>query len=150
MMDLFAFFMGLNPAVNILIIGAIISITMSLVNRKFLGSGKAKEVKKKMQDERSKMLEAQKCGDTKRMNECLANLMKINSQYMSFMIKPMIISFGIFLIIAPWLRGTYQGMTVATIPQSIPFAGGIALSWFWWYAICTFVISLIARKLLEI
>jgi len=150
MMDLFAFFMGLNPAVNILIIGAIISITMSLVNRKFLGSGKAKEVKKRMQDERSKMLEAQKSGDTKRMNECLANLMKINSQYMSFMIKPMIISFGIFLIIAPWLRGQYQGMTVATIPQSIPFAGGFALSWFWWYAICTFVISLIARKLLEI
>jgi len=150
MMDLFAFFIGLNPAINILIIGAIISITMSLVNRKFLGSEKAKEVKKNMQDERSKMLEAQKCGDTKKMNECLANLMKINSKYMSFMFKPMIISFALFLIIAPWLRSQYTGMVVAIVPQSFPIIGGFQLSWFWWYAICTFVISLIARKLLEI
>ena len=150
MMDLFAFFLGINPAINILIIGAIISITMSLVNRKVLSSEKAQEVKKKMQEERSKMLEAQKCGDTKKMNECLANLMRINSQYMSFMMKPMIISFVIFLVIAPLLRSAYTDMIVATVPQYLPVIGGFKLTWFWWYAICTFVISMIAKKLLEI
>ena len=47
MMDLFAFFLSINPAINILLIGAVISITMSLVNRKVLSSEKALEVKKK-------------------------------------------------------------------------------------------------------
>ena len=150
MMDISAFFLSINPAINILIIGAIISITMSLVNRKVLSSEKAQDVKKRMQEERSKMLDAQKCGDTKKMNECLSNLMRINSQYMSFMFKPMIISFVIFLVIAPLLREAYTGVVVATVPQSLPFVGGYQLSWFWWYAICTFVISMIAKKLLEI
>ena len=150
MMDISAFFLGIHPAINILLIGAIISITMSLVNRKVLSSEKALTVKKKMQEERSKMLEAQKCGDTKKMNECLTNLMRINSQYMGFMMKPMIISFVIFLVVAPMLRGAYTGVVVATVPQSLPFVGGFQLSWFWWYAICTFVISMIAKKLLEI
>lgn len=150
MMELPSFLLGLHPAINILLIGAGISITMSLVNRKALNSGKAQEVKKKMQEERSKMLDAQKSGDTKTMNECMMNLMKINSQYMGFMVKPMIISFVLFLIIAPMLRTAYTGVIVATVPQSLPVVGGYGMSWFWWYAICTFVVSIIAKKLLEI
>jgi uncharacterized membrane protein (DUF106 family) len=140
----------MHPAIVIFLIGAVISITMSFVNRKVLGSEKAKEVKKKMQDVRSKMLEAQKNGDTKTTNQCLAELMKINSEYMQFMIKPMIVSLILFLLITPVIKGNYTGKIVATIPQSLPVVGGIQLSWLWWYVISTFVVSIITKKILEI
>jgi len=149
-MDLLAFFLGLHPAIEIFLIGAIISIIMSFVNRKVLCSEKAKEVKKNMQDVRSKMLEAQKSGDTKTTNECLSQLVKINSQYMRFMIKPMMVSFILFLFIVPILKGAYTGKVVATVPPTLPGIGGFKLSWFWWYAISAFVVSMIAKKILEI
>ena len=123
---------------------------MSLVNRKVLGNEKAKEVKKRMQDVRSKMLEAQKNGDTKTTNQCLAELMKINSEYMQFMIKPMIVSLILFIFLTPILKGNYTSRVVAVIPQSLPVIGGTQLSWLWWYVISTFVVSIITKKILEI
>jgi uncharacterized membrane protein (DUF106 family) len=139
-----------HPAVVILLIGASISVFMNLINKKVLSTKRAKEVKQKMQEIRSVMLDAQKCGDTKKMNECVRDLMKINSEYFRFMIKPMFISVLIFIIITPFLRGNFTGRAIATVPGTIPVIGGFEMSWFWWYAICAFVVSMIARKILGI
>jgi len=140
----------LTPIIAILLIGAGISIFMSLINKKFLGTGAAKEVKDEMNGIRAKMLEAQKSGNTKTVNECLKELMKINSNYMKFMIKPMIISIILVMLVLPFVRSAYTGLTVATVPDSIPYVGGYELSWFWWYFICTFVVSTIVRKLVGV
>ncbi len=137
----------LTPIIAIFLIGAGISIFMSLVNKKFLGTGAAKEVKDKMKEIRTKMLEAQKSGDAKAVNDHLKELMKINSDYMKFMIKPMMISIILVILVLPFVRSAYTGLTVATVPDSIPYIGGYELSWFWWYFICTFVVSTIVRKL---
>ena len=115
-----------------------------------MSTGKAKEVKKRMQDIRAKMLETQKSGDTKKTNEHLAELMKINSEYMKFTFKPMIVSLVLVILILPVLKSSYTGKIVATIPNVLPAVGGIKLDWFWWYFISTFVISLIAKKMLGI
>jgi uncharacterized membrane protein (DUF106 family) len=141
---------ALTPIVVIFLVGLGISVTMSLVNKKFLGAGAAKEVKDKMNEIRAKMLEAQKSGNTKIVNESLKELMKINSEYMKFMIKPMMISVILVLLIFPFVRNAYTGLTVATVPDSIPYVGGYELSWFWWYFICTFVVSMIVRKLVGV
>lgn len=137
----------LTPIFAILLIGAGISVFMSLINKKFLGTGAAKEVKDKMNEIRAKMLEAQKAGDTSKTNSCLKELMKINTDYMKFMIKPMMISIVLVILVLPFVRGQYTGMIVATVPNSIPYVGGYEMSWFWWYFICTFVVSTIVRKL---
>ncbi len=123
---------------------------MSLVNKKVLSTKKAKEVKKKMQEIRSAMLDAQKCGDTKKINECLKDLMKMNSEYLRFMFKPMLISIVIFIILTPILRTNFTNEAIAVIPGTIPVIGGFELSWFWWYAICAFSVSMIAKKILGI
>ena len=141
---------SLTPIIAILLIGAGISIFMSLVNKKFLGTGAAKEVKGKMNEIRAKMLEAQKSGNVKAVNEHLQELMKINSKYMKFMIKPMMISVVLVLLVLPFVKSAYTGLTVATVPDSIPYVGGYELSWFWWYFICTFVVSTIVRKLVGV
>jgi len=141
---------SLAPIVMIFLIGAGISILTSLVNKKFLGAGVAKEVKDKMNETRAKMLEAQKSGNANEVNACLKELMKTNSEYMKFMFKPMMISIVLVLLILPFVSNAYQGLTVATIPNSVPVIGGYKLSWFWWYFICTFVISTIVRKLVGV
>jgi len=140
----------LTPIIVIFLVGTGISIITSLVNKKFLGAGKAKEVKDKMNETRAKMLEAQKSGNVSAVNEHLKELMKTNSEYMKFMFKPMIISIALVLLILPFVSNTYQGLTVATVPSSFPVIGGYKLSWFWWYFICTFVVSTIVRKLFEV
>jgi len=147
---LFSPIFGLSPIIAIFIIGASISILMSLVNKKVLGGGRAKEVKKNMQDVRAKMLDAQKAGDTKGMNKYLKELMKINSEYMKFMFKPMIVSIILFILIVPVIREQYTGQVIATVPETLPMVGGFELSWLWWYIICTFTVSIIAKKILGI
>jgi uncharacterized membrane protein (DUF106 family) len=148
MMDLST--IGISPIFMVFLIGAFISITMSLINWKVLGTEKAREVKKRMQDVRAKMLETQKSGDTKKTNEYLAELMKINSEYMKLTFKPMIVSLILVILILPPLKGAYTGKIVATVPGVLPAVGGIKLDWFWWYFISTFVVSLIAKKMLGV
>lgn len=140
----------LNPVIVIFLIGAAVSVIMELVNKKVLGNERAKEVKKMMQEIRSKILEAQKAGEIEKMNEELAKLMKINSEYLKFTIKPMIVSVILFILIVPFLNSVYSGMTVASIPKFLPGIGGFKLSWIWWYAICTFVVGTIVRKILGV
>ena len=149
---LFSPIFALSPVIAIFIIGASISIFMSLVNKKVLSGKRAKEVKKNMQDVRAKMLDAQKSGDTKKMNEHLKELMSINSEYMKFMFKPMIVSIILFILVMPVLRGHYEitGKVVGTVPEIMPMIGGFELSWFWWYVICTFAVSIVAKKILGI
>jgi len=141
---------ALTPIIVIFLIGTGISIFMSLVNRKFLGTGVAKEVKHKMNELRAKMLDAQQSGNLQAVNDYLKELMKINSDYMKFMIKPMMISIILVLLVLPFVKNAYSGLTVATVPTSFPVIGGYELSWFWWYFICTFVVSTIVRKLVEV
>ncbi|MDI6826411.1 MAG: EMC3/TMCO1 family protein [Candidatus Aenigmarchaeota archaeon] len=142
--------METSPILMIFFIGAGISIFSSLINKKVLGTEKARETKKRMQDVRSEMLEAQKSGDKKRMNECLTELMKINSEYMRLSLKPMVISLILVIIILLFLRNTYTGMVVATIPNTLPVVGGIKLDWFWWYFISTLIVSMTVKKILGI
>lgn len=143
-------FWGLNPALVVFLVGVFVSLTMSFVNFKFLGGENARKIKKRIHELRMKMLEAQKSADMKKMNECLKDILKLNSEYMKLSLKPMLVSLLLFALIVPFLNRTYTGTVVATIPQSLPLIGGFKLSWFWWYLICTFVVGWIVRKILGI
>lgn len=141
---------SLNPALSVFLVGLFISLVMSLINKKFLGRGRAKEAKESMQTIRTKMLDAQKNGDTNKMNEHLSELMKINSEYFKFMLKPMIFSMIFVILLLPWLSSTYSGQIVATVPVAIPVVGGFEMSWFIWYFICTIVIGLVLRRMIGV
>jgi len=142
--------LSLSPILGVFLVGFLICVIMGLVNKKTLGTEHVKEVKKKLQDLREKMLEAQKSGDSSKANEYVKQMLIINSKYMKFMMKPMMISLLLVILILPFIRGAYSGMTVAIVPKTIPVIGGIGLSWFWWYFIVTFVLSLIIRKIIGI
>ena len=140
----------MNPVIGVFIFGLVISLVMTLINKKFLGSGKAKEVREKMNELREEMLKFQKSGDMKKVNEYLARMMKLNNEYMKFSFKPLIISFVIAILVLPLLNMLYTGKVVATIPNTIPVIGGFQLSWIWWYIIVSLVLGLIFRKLIGV
>jgi len=142
--------LSLSPILGVFFAGFLICAIMALVNKRTLGKENVKEVKKKLQDLREKMLEAQKSGDLKKVNEYTNKMLAINSQYMKFMMKPMMVSLLLVILILPFIRGAYSGMTVAVIPKTLPMIGGFELSWFWWYFLVTFVLSIIIRKIIGI
>ena len=150
---IFSPILGLNPMLSIFLIGFFITLIVTLINKKAMSSDVAKKAKEKMESVRVQMLEAQKVGDTEKMNSYLKKLMKINSEYMRLMIKPMfvslIISMLLVIIFFPWLNRVYSGKVIATVPNTLPIVGGKSVSWIWWYILCTLTISLILRKLLR-
>jgi uncharacterized membrane protein (DUF106 family) len=139
--------LGIAPVFVVFGVGTLINAIMTLVNMKLLGTGKAKEVKDRMQSIRASMLEAQKKGDTAQMNAHLSEMMKVNSEYMKHSFKPMVISLFLVLLILPFLRNAYEGKIIATIPSLLPVIGGISLSWYWWYFISTLVVGIIIKKI---
>ena len=139
--------LGIAPVFIVFGVGTLINAIMALVNMKLLGTGKAKEVKDRMQSIRATMLEAQKKGDTTQMNAHLSEMMKVNSEYMKHSFKPMIISLFLVLLILPVLRTSYEGKIVATIPSILPAVGGMQLTWYWWYFISTLVVGIIIKKI---
>ena len=141
---------GFNPIIGVFLAGLFITLVMSLVNKKTLGSDKVKGVKDQMQELRQKMLESPKSGDTKKTNEYMAKMMAKNSEYMKFTMKPMLVSLLLVILILPVIRETYSGMIVATIPETLPVIGGIELDWFWWYFMVSLTLSLVIRKVLGV
>jgi uncharacterized membrane protein (DUF106 family) len=139
--------LGIAPVFIVFGVGTLINAIMALVNMKLLGTGKAKEVKDRMQSIRANMLEAQKKGDTTQANAHLSEMMKVNSEYMKHSFKPMIISLFLVLLILPVLRTSYEGKIVATIPSILPAVGGMQLTWYWWYFISTLVVGIIIKKI---
>ncbi len=150
---IFSPIMGLNPAVSIGIICTIITGILTFINKKTMGKTNAKEVKQKMEKARSEMLEAQKSGDKEIADKQMKKMMGMNSEYMKSMIKPMsvslVISMLLITLLFPWLRAVYSGKVILTIPASLPVIGGKALTWMWWYMICSLGVGLALRKILK-
>jgi len=139
-----------SPSLSIFIVGLIIITITNIVNKKALGTEAAKKIKQEMQELREKMLVAQKAGNIEEMNKYLSEIMKTNSRYFKFTLKPLIVSMFLIILIFPWLRATYTGTVVATIPQAFPIIGGYELSWFIWYIICSFSLSIVIRKIIGV
>ncbi|MHA1691090.1 MAG: EMC3/TMCO1 family protein, partial [Candidatus Heimdallarchaeaceae archaeon] len=86
--------------------------------------------------------------------EQMKKMMEMNSEYLQSMIKPLsvslVISMLLLILFFPWLRAVYSGKVVLTIPASLPVIGGKALTWTWWYMICSLGVGLTLRKILKI
>ncbi len=141
----------LDPWMSILTISMIISIILTFVNKKVMNSTNANEVKQKMEKARAGMLEAQKNNDKESVDKQMKKMMEMNSEYLQSMIKPLSISLAISMLLVilffPWMRTLYEGKTIVTIPEGIPFIGGKVLNWLWWYIICSIITTLLLKIL---
>ncbi len=144
-----------SPVLVIFGIALLISIVTGIINKKAMSTPQAKDLKEKLKianELRKEVTDAQKLGDAKKVENLTKKSLDIQSKYMSehtkLMFKPMIISILLALLILPWLQATYENTVVASVPGIIPFLGGNAMTWLWWYITCSLSLSIVIRKIL--
>ncbi len=139
---------GLSPFEEIFIWGLIVSLLMAVLYRVFVKPHEIAAIKKDLEFYRKKINAANKVGDTKKAQELLGEMMKVNHRMLSKNMKPMMFSMLIAIAVLGVIGQEYPS-AVIHLPFALPFAG-IQLNWLWWYIIVTFPFSLLFRKFLGV
>lgn len=137
-----------KPHISLLIVSVILTLVVIILNRLTVKRNVVKDIKKRMEDIRESLTQAQKAGNKEEVSKFLAEMMKMNSQYMKQTFKALIISMIVLALFLPWLTHTYGGSVVAALPFSLPLIGS-NLTWIYWYILVSFSIGWVVRKLLE-
>lgn len=135
------------PHISLLIIAAFVTLLIVFLNRISVNRKMLKEIKARMQEIRESLTQAQKEGNSEQINKFLAELMKINKDYMKQSLKTMVVSIVVIAIFLPWLRYKYGGMTIAALPFSLPIIGS-SLSWIYWYMLVALTIGWVVNRLI--
>lgn len=135
----------LKPHISLFIISSIIAILVILTNKFFVNRKKVDEIKRRMEEVRLKIAEAQKSGDQEYANKLLNELLKINAEHLKQNLRALVVTLVLISFILPWIKYRYEGMAVLNLPFSIPIIGS-SFSWVVWYFLASFVVSWILRK----
>ena len=136
---------GLSPVEEVMIWGIIVSLSMAAVYRVFIKPGEMSAIKKELEFFKKKMKAANKIGDTKKSQELLGEMMKVNQKMFSRNMRPMMASMLVAIVILG-IIGQEHTAAVIYLPFSIPFAGS-ELTWLWWYILVTVPFSMFFRKI---
>lgn len=139
----------LRPHISLLIVSAILTLVVIILNKLTIKKDLVRDMKKRMEEIRESLTKAQKDGNREEANKFLSEMMKANSQYMRQTFKTLIVSTVVLALFLPWLTHKYGGSAVATLPFSLPFIGS-NLSWIYWYILVSLTIGWVVRKLLEV
>ena len=141
---------NLNPTLAIFIYAAFVSFLITLPYKFLIDHQKVKEIKEKIKELSEKMKEEQKSGNKEKVNELLAESMKLNNELMRQTFKPMMLAFIIAIIFIPWLAHEYSNISIR-MPFSLPLIGNVfPFNWIGWYFISSFTLSKIFRMLLRV
>jgi uncharacterized membrane protein (DUF106 family) len=139
---------GLLPFEEIFIWAVISSAILALIYRIFIKPSEMAGMKKDIQFFRDKIKEANKLGDTKKSQEFLGGMMKVNQKMFSKNMKPMIVSMVFSLAILGFI-GQQHAAAVIKMPFVLPFIGP-QTGWLVWYIIATLPFTFCFRKLLGV
>ncbi|MFH1623296.1 MAG: EMC3/TMCO1 family protein [Candidatus Aenigmatarchaeota archaeon] len=142
----FAPLMAFGPMVSLFAVSAAITVSITLLGRLLTNNKAVKELKSKMQELREQMTAAQKAGDKDAVNRLLEQTMRMNNEFMKHSYKSLFVSLVVISIFLPWLRHSYEGMAIASLPFALPFVG-TSLTWVVWYILVSFTIGWVVRKM---
>jgi uncharacterized membrane protein (DUF106 family) len=140
--------LGLPPFQEVFLFSLALSLATTLMSKFLANQGEIKRSKKNMQMYKEKASKAQKAGDLKKANEYMSEMMKASQKQLRLNMRPMMLSFGIFIFAATWFGTTYVDLKVLS-PLSIPFIGA-ELNWAYWYILIVLPASTIFRKAFDI
>lgn len=138
-----------KPHIALFIFTAFITLLITLINRFAVNRKLMKDIKTKMTELRETLTKAQKEGDKENTSKLLNEYMQTNGQYMKQSFKALAISMVVVIIFLPWLGKRYAGMTVASLPFSLPVIGD-TVGWLAWYFLVSLAIGWIVRKWLGV
>ncbi len=136
------------PFEEIFIWAIIVSVAMAIVYRIFIKPSEMRSIKKDIEFYKKKISAANKLGDTKKSQQLLGEMMKVNQRMFSKNMKPMMASMLVAIVILG-LIGQEHASLVVNLPFAVPFAG-TKLNWLWWYILATLPFSFFFRKLLGV
>jgi len=139
-----------DPLVAIIIFTAILMFAVTLIYKKMMNQALVSETKEEMKSLQERVKVAQKDGDMDKANSLMSELLKYNTELMKQTMKPMAVSFLLFILFVPWFSsafaegGAFEGKTVLVLP----IFGDIG--WFWTYLVFAIVFSILFRKILGV
>jgi uncharacterized membrane protein (DUF106 family) len=139
---------GFLPFIDIFIWAVISSAILAIVYRIFIKPSEMAGLKKDIQFFKDKISEANKIGDTKKAQEFLSGMMKINQKMFSKNLKPMMVGMVISLAILGFV-GHEHASAVIKMPFSFPLIGTES-GWLAWYILSTLPFTFSFRKLLGV
>ena len=136
---------GLLPVEEVMLWGILVSVSMAAVYRVFIKPSEMASIKRDLDFFKKKISAANKIGDTKKSQELLGEMMKVNQKMFQKNMKPMMVSMIVAVIILG-LIGQEHTAAVIHLPFNVPFAG-TELTWLWWYILVTLPFSMFFRKI---
>jgi len=136
-----------SPIVSLMIISAIFSILVYVINKIFINKTVMRQIREKMEELSEKAKEAQKVGNNEEAKKFFDEMMKTQSEQFRHTIKALIISIVVISLFIPWIRYRFSGAPIGNFPFAVPFLG-VTLDWFWWYVIVSFAVGWVVNKLL--
>ncbi len=104
--------MALLPYQEILLIALGLSILSALVSKFLANQKELKKAKKDMEFFKSKMSEAKKAGNLKKVNEYSSEMLKASQRQFRHNMRPMLFSLIIFILAIGWIGALYGDVTV--------------------------------------
>lgn len=135
------------PLISLALFSVFLATLIVTLNKIFVKRKVLEEIKQKIEETREMLAKAQREGDKEKINKFLNELMKINSEYMRYSLKVLLISFTVIILFLPWLNSRFKGLIVAILPFSLPIIGS-KLNWFYWYVFASLVVGWIIKKMI--
>jgi len=149
--------MVLTPMQELFLISLAISFIYGLSYRLLTNPKEIRAIKAESKEFKEKISAARKAGNNDEANKLMAESMKVQQKLMRSNMKPMIASFGIFIIGVWYILGPlYGGVVELTLPFTLPLFSYAfpfivlreSIGWFWFYILITVPFIFIFRKLL--
>lgn len=140
---------GLPYHVSVLLISMMLTLVVLGLNRILVKQHIINQIKTKMQEIKENLNRAQKEGNKETVNNLVSEMMKTNNEYMKHTFRSLIVSMIVVSMFLPWVGAKYQGLTVASLPFTLPFVGS-SLEWLYWYILVSITAGFILNKLLGV
>jgi uncharacterized membrane protein (DUF106 family) len=124
-----------NPRIGILVISALISLFITLINYFVMDKEKMKKMKSRQKELNAQMKEHKH--DQNKMVELQKEMMRHVGENFKHSFKPMLITIVPIIIVFGWVKNIFSETAIAS-------------SWFWWYIGGAIAASMIFRKLFKL
>ncbi|MBS3060800.1 MAG: DUF106 domain-containing protein [DPANN group archaeon] len=133
--------LGLQPGLELLAIGAILTIALNIVNKKLVDQKRLKRIQndiKEFQKEHMQAVKGQDEAKKKKLEERQPEINKLISESMSMSMRPLMYTAIPMLAIFGYLHSIYNNDATVIV---LPLLGDI--NWFWWYFYTSMLTSII-------
>ena len=136
--------LSLSPLVSITVLSFVFSLIVLLYQRKIFSNKNVKEVKRKLDEIREKIIKVQNKNQDE-MDKMLNEILRLNAKIMKENLKVTLLSLILGIVLISWISFHYSGYYI-----KVPFPYFNNMSLVYFYVIFSIIIGVIIGKFLEV